>query len=644
MLLAACTSSSVDVKPRTGMTPVGVGLEGVADFSRGDVFVNIMKQARGFGLPDQPWEVGNDSTGANPSLPLDASGYPTVDFGIVVFAARLPGSMAGTYKLEFKGQADNLGLIASGDAKLENKIYDAATDTTRADVMVGQSEQLMIKFGGTRNGARDIKLIRPGYAANTTEVFNKAFVAALEPFDALRLMDWTSTNNNAVSKWTERSKMSDAFQTTNRGVAWEYGIELANQTGKNLWVNVPANADDDYVREMAKLFNTKLRPELNLYVEYSNEVWNGGFQQFQQNLQLAKAEVSSNPSSSLKADVPFCRDPNDENTWWIRRVAKRLKEVSDIFKTEFGASSLNTRVRPVLAHQIGNSEIVRSQLCYANATFGPPKEYFYAIAGAPYYNLGDDLQTRDGLTTDQIIQALEKQLEANRSIYEEPTSLAAYFELKNLAYEGGTDTFGDGSIPAKANSARDPRMREITQRYLNEFHAYGGEMMMYFTLSNNWDTKYGTWGLIENFAQLNAPKYQGVQAVIAAPRAPLTIGNALPATINALEFVGKPASTTDPYLRYVRNGAYRDYILRAPSNGTYQLRLEAATGGGGQANLEFKLNNASVARLEIRNTGDWEVFKDSSAVALNLKAGLNTLRLIVNPGDDINIKALKITP
>jgi Carbohydrate binding module (family 6) len=94
----------------------------------------------------------------------------------------------------------------------------------------------------------------------------------------------------------------------------------------------------------------------------------------------------------------------------------------------------------------------------------------------------------------------------------------------------------------------------------------------------------------------------------------------------------------------VRNGAYRDYILRAPSNGTYQLRLEAATGGGGQANLEFKLNNASVARLEIRNTGDWEVFKDSSAVALNLKAGLNTLRLIVNPGDDINIKALKITP
>ena len=35
----------------------------------------------------------------------------------------------------------------------------------------------------------------------------------------------------------------------------------------------------DYVREFARLVKGKLDPERRVYVEYSNEVWNGQFQQ-----------------------------------------------------------------------------------------------------------------------------------------------------------------------------------------------------------------------------------------------------------------------------------------------------------------------------------------------------------------------------
>ena len=35
----------------------------------------------------------------------------------------------------------------------------------------------------------------------------------------------------------------------------------------------------EYLTEFAKMVKTKLDPDLKVYVEYSNEVWNWGFQQ-----------------------------------------------------------------------------------------------------------------------------------------------------------------------------------------------------------------------------------------------------------------------------------------------------------------------------------------------------------------------------
>ena len=54
--------------------------------------------------------------------------------------------------------------------------------------------------------------------------------------------------------------------------------------------NVPVNATDDYITKLAQLFKANLSPDLSVYIEYSNEVWNGSFQQANDDLTAAIAE------------------------------------------------------------------------------------------------------------------------------------------------------------------------------------------------------------------------------------------------------------------------------------------------------------------------------------------------------------------
>lgn len=58
---------------------------------------------------------------------------------------------------------------------------------------------------------------------------------------------------------------------------WEVLANLANSVHANLWVNIPGWATDDYVTNLAELMLVNLTSTEALYVEYSNEVWNGSW-------------------------------------------------------------------------------------------------------------------------------------------------------------------------------------------------------------------------------------------------------------------------------------------------------------------------------------------------------------------------------
>lgn len=50
-------------------------------------------------------------------------------------------------------------------------------------------------------------------------------------------------------------------------------ILLTNTLGTNLWINIPHLANDEYVTNMATMIWNNIRPDVKVYVEYSNEVW-----------------------------------------------------------------------------------------------------------------------------------------------------------------------------------------------------------------------------------------------------------------------------------------------------------------------------------------------------------------------------------
>lgn len=313
---------------------------------------------------------------------LDAEGWPKEDFEKVFFDLRPFGAWAGptgiddpdkyqidlsgVYTLTFNGQAElkatndggNTGAFTVGTSQ-----YNASTNTTKVPITFNKGFGLLyLQFVNTQrtpasslnSGITNIRLIRPGYPENSTQLFRTDFLNALSPFSTLRFMNVTKTNNHGPTNWFETSKYTNwsdrqqpnVYPYHTKGAPWEDVITLANLLGKDIWINIPHAATDDYIDSLATLFKKNLRNDINIYLEYSNEVWNAGFKQSTWNIQAAINEPED-------ADV---REGATENhVFAYRRYAKRTKRIGEIFSNKFGAGSLNTRVRPILAWHVGYS-------------------------------------------------------------------------------------------------------------------------------------------------------------------------------------------------------------------------------------------------------------------------------------------------
>ncbi|HEY1380424.1 MAG TPA: hypothetical protein VGF55_26720, partial [Gemmataceae bacterium] len=461
------------------------------------------------------------------------------------------------------------------------------------------------------------------------------------------------TIDNPVVSWADRAHVTDATQTSNRGVAWEYIAELANVSHKDIWINVPVGATDDYVRQLATLFKNLLAPDRAVYIELSNEMWNGNYSETGANKDAAVAEVAAGMASGHASNLmlPGETGKNADGTWtyqweWaFRRQARRTKEISDIFASVWGADAINGRVRVVLASQIVNGYIPQTQLSWLNQTFGAPSKYLYALAGAPYFYVGSaDQQTN--LTADQVLSALSASIDANAKYVQDYSRWAAAYGLKLVAYEGGPDTFGPNNVAAKKAASLDPRMKDLTVKALSQwFGAGGGVMNWYVAGPTDYDTQYGAWGTTNSLDNLNAPKMQGIRQVAANP-VDATAGFAAPGTLAAISYVG--STSTDPYPRYLKNGQTLDYLVRSPADGHYTLTVNyAAVSGGGQ--LRVWVNGTAVQTLTLPVTGpgydsQWSPnsFADAQAIPLDLRAGENDVRLeVVSAGYTVN--ALKFT-
>lgn len=115
--------------------------------------------------------------------------------------------------------------------------------------------------------------------------FNPDFLELFEPFDAIRFHQTHLVSFSTDRDWSDRAQPNvnlpinesdlDAFND-GEDVRWpyEWEIRLANVTGTDLWITVPHMANTKYLTSLARLIRDNLNPELDVYLEYSNEVWN----------------------------------------------------------------------------------------------------------------------------------------------------------------------------------------------------------------------------------------------------------------------------------------------------------------------------------------------------------------------------------
>jgi hypothetical protein len=279
---------------------------------------------------------------------------------------------------------------------------------------------------------------------------------------------------------------------------------------------------------------------------------------------------------------------------------------------------------------------------------GPPSRYFYAIAGAPYYNMGP-LQREENLNTDQVLSAMSDSIDAMTKIsnMEKNLALARWHQLPFIAYEGGADTFGPGSLAAKKAAALDPRMEGLCRRHLDNWHAAGGGLFMWFMAgAGKWDTPYGTWELTPDLAITDTPKIRCLNGILASGTPPVKTRNTVPGRIDALAYAGNEAPYTEAsrdLLRHARPGSHVDYLIQAPQAGRYRLTLHAGAKDKGNRIEVSTAFGSSAGSIELAASG-LDTITPSGPLDIWLREGLNTLRIRTAAiGSSFELRQLEIT-
>jgi hypothetical protein len=448
----------------------------------------------------------------------------------------------GRYNVSFTGPAGaRLGPFANkGGTVLTKLSYNSATRLHRYAMDVPPGIWLLgLKFTNTLGQVKNLKVVQPGIDPLNPPVFSPKYVALLKELhpNTLRLMQFTGTQNSQVSTWAQRSKPTDALQ--NKGVAWEHAIQLANAVGSNVWVNVPGRANDDYVRQLATLLKNNLRPDLNIYVEYSNEVWADIYDQARYNYTQAVQEVIADTRAGRPSDLNYDNRPVDTSvtdyhnanamTWGDRRTVRRSKQISDIFRQVWTSSGqedpINTRVRVVLGGQASRLSRFDNMFAYAYARLGAPSNYLYAIGVGPYFGMNiynDRLvngvwqTSKTPITVDEALDGMARSIASYESkpFYDNANALADQNGLRLVGYETGADTYGPFNIAAKKAASLDPRIKPLIERFLARWYSRGGDLTNWFTLgARSYDTAFGTWAITNDINRLNAPKIEAFKAV-----------------------------------------------------------------------------------------------------------------------------------
>ena len=534
---------NLTVLAETSPILVGTNLHRLADWSRQLPFLNGFKSARQWLTQDINVTRDDDgqfintwNTGEFADLDLDANGW----------VKSLPDpedeaeyTSVGT--ILYRDLGDYPGgeyiVLYEGEGTIQYK-FDATKDETAStpgrDVInvTPSNAGIWLRITetdpeGTGDYLRDIHIMPAEYEYADNQIFNPTFLEKIQPFNTLRFMDWMATNNSNQGEWDNRPT-PDSSVFSGEIASLESMVELANRTDTDPWFTIPHKATDEYITNFAEYVRDNLDPELQIYVEYSNEVWN---RDFDQGWWVEDRGVEEFVDSTIG-------NYGKRIDWY----SKRTVEITGIWDEVFAEDK--ERVVGVMSGQAANSWTAKRALQH-RWTEEPLSNEEYgidAIAFAPYFGsyLGKSeyeaeieswTEEDDGgldilfeeLTTGGLLEDAPTNgaLQQSYDWTENYVALANLHDLDLLTYESGQHLRGNDGIEDNqtitklfTTANRDPRMGEIYQEYFTTLDELGVDLAVNYTDVSDYN-KWGSWGALEHINEPTSPKYSVLESLVA---------------------------------------------------------------------------------------------------------------------------------
>lgn len=324
-------------------------------------------------------------------------------------------------------------------------------------------------------------------STSPTAMFDPAFLQEVSKYKVARYMWWQDEPQNKAITWTTRSTPANELVRGLGGIPIETMVALANQSNTDPWFSIPWNADEDFVRRFATYVRDNLSSTRKVYVELSNEVWNGVYPVAAQ----ARNEGLAAGLSTNAFQAQMFR--------YAQKTAWAMKIWTEVFAGQ------SQRLVRIASSQHANPWVGRQIL-----SFGNTASYVDAYSTAPYFGhglLSGANATATVADKDRLFGALSTMLDQMMSQGQANADLAKSYGKRFITYEAGQHIVSDNVVMTAALN-RDPRMGQLYTQFLTQWKQRFGDVNTLFE-----DTsaigKFGAFGMQEYAGQpaSQAPKY-----------------------------------------------------------------------------------------------------------------------------------------
>jgi len=511
---------------------LGINLSPVRRWSSQQAFINVMKSSDPLAPACSKKDACGEGTGVG--YEADVNGYPTA---VIPDASEGKGwdRVRATPLLHDKGsyRRERFVVLYEGEGELS---YGAGI--RQLERKPGRE---VIHYENPNGGFLDIVKTNPDNPIRNIQVvaeefendfrnqpFDPQFLKVLAPFSVIRFMDWMQTNDEPAFDWRDRPK-PESNSWMKSGVPVEIMVRLANTLQVDAWFTLPHNATLEYQQGFAAYVRQHLHPELSVYFELSNEVWNTVFPQTKWAQQLGEFGQPGSTAFSISQNygheaAKMCRNLKP-------MFGERDPAMKCVVATHTGWPERATWLLDCPGHQQhigepcyqwGDFDVLAVTTYFGNIIAKNENADMDGFRHVQAWRKQGDSVARDSMfnylkTGDGWYGDDRHDIPATFKKIDTLTRYAEQRGLEIMAYEGGTHLVAAGNVHAEEDMVewiksvnRDERMGELYDLMMAQWDRSETRTLMCHYSSIAFHEKWGSFGLLENMWDDPSPRYQSL--------------------------------------------------------------------------------------------------------------------------------------